>query len=824
MTETAKLTASDGLYEGYFGQSVAISGDTIVVGRMDDAVGRYAAGDPLVPPGRPSGGSCDGAVYVFVKPTEGWTTATETAQLTADGGINHFGASVAISGDTVVVGAAYQSFSIPYGVPGAVYVFVKPSAGWTSTTEATAKLMASDQVTSMQSLYMKRGLGFGESVAISGDTIAVGMAQSWNGSVPGAVYMFVKPDSGWATMIETAKITLPGGSASGPNCSQVALGGDRLVVVADWPDAAAKQTTYVFVKPQAGWTSDAMSPASFDSENSDSQTSTTSAFVAISGNAILAASSAGTAARVFTYDYDTTDTTAPIVELLSPLGTTQTTRLLTVWARHPESVSEDDPIAMPDGTPVWLDIDLNGDGDFADAGEAACMTSTTTNGGATFMLSLTAGTHKVRARVADLSGNVGISDVREFTVLAAMPNTIGLFDPKASAFYLRNTNTTGFANLTFGYGPADGGWTALSGDWDGDGVDTIGLFDPTTSTFYLRNSNDAGFAGVTFAYGPANSGWIAIAGDWNGDGADTVGLYDPKASIFYLRDTNTTGIADTTFAYGPAHNDSYGRSTTWTPIAGDWNGDGRDTIALYDPTQSVFYLRNSNDSGFADVTFSYGPANSGWTPIAGDWNGDGLSTVGLYAADSSVFYLVNANESGYADVTFAYGPAGAGWTPVVGDWGDTVYLLNAAAGETASAQDVQALTQSSLAPTVQAAIARWASAGLGSATIEQLSQVQFVVADLPGDCLGKAEGNTVYIDANAAGHGWFIDPTPANDEEFTVSSDGALQAIDARAIDQIDLLTVVEHELGHIAGFADLDATIDNVMDALLPVGLRRTV
>jgi hypothetical protein len=404
------------------------------------------------------------------------------------------------------------------------------------------------------------------------------------------------------------------------------------------------------------------------------------------------------------------------------------------------------------------------------------------------------------------------------------PATIGLYTPDDSAFYLRNSNDTGFADSAFGYGPADSGWTALSGDWNGDGVDTIGLFDPTTSTFYLRNSNDAGFAGVTFSYGPANSGWIAIAGDWNGDGVDTVGLYDSKASVFYLRDTNTTGIADTTFAYGPAHNDSYGRSTTWTPIAGDWDGDGRDTIALYDPTQSVFYLRNSNDSGFADVTFCYGTPNGGWTPIAGDWNGDAQGTVGLYAADSSVFYLANANQSGYADVTFAYGPAGAGWTPVVGDWGNTDHLLKAAAGDATSAQDVQSLPHSSLAPTVQAAIARWADAGLGSAAIERLSQVQFVVADLPGDCLGKAEGNTVYIDANAAGHGWFIDPTPANDEEFTVSSDGALQAIDARALDQIDLVTVVEHELGHIAGFADLDATIDNVMAAVLPVGLRRAV
>ena len=46
----------------------------------------------------------------------------------------------------------------------------------------------------------------------------------------------------------------------------------------------------------------------------------------------------------------------------------------------------------------------------------------------------------------------------------------------------------------------------------------------------------------------------------------------------------------------------------WLPIAGDWNGDGKDTIGLYDPTKAVFYLRNTNDAGYADVSFAYGAA------------------------------------------------------------------------------------------------------------------------------------------------------------------------------------------------------------------------
>ena len=77
-----------------------------------------------------------------------------------------------------------------------------------------------------------------------------------------------------------------------------------------------------------------------------------------------------------------------------------------------------------------------------------------------------------------------------------------------------------------------------------------------------------------------------------------------------------------TFNYGAA-------GAGWTPIAGDWNGDGKDTIGLYNPTTSKFFLRNTtslqgpSDKGYADVAFTYGPANAGWLPIAGDWNGPG---------------------------------------------------------------------------------------------------------------------------------------------------------------------------------------------------------
>ena len=223
------------------------------------------------------------------------------------------------------------------------------------------------------------------------------------------------------------------------------------------------------------------------------------------------------------------------------------------------------------------------------------------------------------------AGTSGVFTVNNY----GQTSTLGLYDPATSAFYLRNTtclqgpNDLGYADTTFAYGAAGAGWIPIAGDWDGNGTDTLGLYDPATSTFYLRNTtclqgpNDMGYADVTFVYGKAGAGWIPIAGDWNGDGKDTIGLYDPATSTFYLRNTtslqgpNDKGYADVTFAYGAA-------GAGWIPIAGDWNGDGKDTIGLYNPATSTFYLRNTtslqgpNDKGYADVTFFFGSAQAGF--------------------------------------------------------------------------------------------------------------------------------------------------------------------------------------------------------------------
>lgn len=222
-------------------------------------------------------------------------------------------------------------------------------------------------------------------------------------------------------------------------------------------------------------------------------------------------------------------------------------------------------------------------------------------------------------------------------------DSVGVIRPANSVLYLRNSNTSGYAHVSFVFGVL--GDRFFSGDWNNDGMDTVGSF--RSGVFYLRNSNTTGYADIAFAYG--RPGDLPVAGDWDGDGIDTIGAF--RNGVFYLRNANTTGYADLTFAYGLPGD---------VPLSGDWNGDGIDTVGIF--RNGVFYLRNSNTTGYADITFGYGLP--GDAAIAGDWNDDGLDTVG--ASRGGVFFLRNSNATGYADVTFAYGLAGD--QPFAGDW------------------------------------------------------------------------------------------------------------------------------------------------------------
>jgi trimeric autotransporter adhesin len=203
-TQQDYLKASTPGASDYFGFSVAISGDTLVVGA-------------------PYEDSSAGAAYVYVPNGSGWD---QEAYLKASspGAGNYFGESVAISGDTVVVGAYGEDSSA-----GAAYVFVPNGSGWDQERLTAANAEVDDY--------------FGESVAISGDTVVVGA--SYEDSGVGAAYVFVRSESTWAQQGEG--LTASNAGADDYFGDSVAISGDTLVVGA-WGKDSIVGAAYVFEK------------------------------------------------------------------------------------------------------------------------------------------------------------------------------------------------------------------------------------------------------------------------------------------------------------------------------------------------------------------------------------------------------------------------------------------------------------------------------------------------------------------------------------------------------------------------------------------------
>jgi hypothetical protein len=143
------------------------------------------------------------------------------------------------------------------------------------------------------------------------------------------------------------------------------------------------------------------------------------------------------------------------------------------------------------------------------------------------------------------------------------------------------------------------------------------------------------------------------------------------------------------------------------------------------------------------------------------------------------------------------------------------FLMAAAGGVQATSPTAGEthLTQAQLDSVVAAAIAQWAHAGASAAQLAAMAAITFVVSDLTDKVVGELTAGHVIIDSDAAGHGWFVDPTPNDNSEFTHAQNAAGTDLytdpSNAAAGHLDLLTAVTHELGHAIGLGDTTAASD---------------
>ncbi len=209
----------------------------------------------------------------------------------------------------------------------------------------------------------------------------------------------------------------------------------------------------------------------------------------------------------------------------------------------------------------------------------------------------------------------------------------------------------------FFYGnPGD---TPFTGDWDCDGIATPGLFRRSDGFVYLRNANSTGVADVEFFFG--DPGDLPLAGDFDGDGCHTVSIYRPSEGRVYVINRLGTGAA----GLGAADHSYYFGNPGDTPFAGDFDGDGVDTVGLHRRTTGLVYQSDVHAAALPARTFTLGDPDD--LLVAADWNGDGRDSPAIFRPADELLYARHHNAAGAADQIVA--PCGGRGVPIAGDFG-----------------------------------------------------------------------------------------------------------------------------------------------------------
>lgn len=197
----------------------------------------------------------------------------------------------------------------------------------------------------------------------------------------------------------------------------------------------------------------------------------------------------------------------------------------------------------------------------------------------------------------------------------------------------------------------------VTGDWDGDGKTDIGIFgkswegDPRAAAAEPglpdpQNAPNGSRKNMPPVPSQATTGWrslrrtdktqarsdlidhvfyfgapsdIPVTGDWNGDGVDTIGVFNNGVWILDVNGDGHWSPGETMIELGQGGD---------IPVVGDWDGDGVDDLGVY--RDGVFMLDSNHDHVLdaQDKVFELGGSSD--KPVVGDWDGDGRDDVGVY--------------------------------------------------------------------------------------------------------------------------------------------------------------------------------------------------
>lgn len=598
-----KLSASDATPNNLFGESLALSGDTIIVGAPNTDIGGVRA---------------QGAAYVFIR---SGTTWTEQAKLTANDGRREdvFGRSVAIDGDMAIVGAPFADIGTNCGTggllcnEGAAYVFVRSGTTWTQQQKIISVDPAAFELFGHQveienntavisehlddvggnpdqgriNIYARTGGNlalqqrltsdsssvrlFGMNLDLDRDTIVAGAG---GGNTGGAAYVFARSGTTWT---QQQKLLASDGEPGNNFGFSVAVSGDTIVVGDDSDDIAGNSnqgSAYVFTRSGNLWTQRQKFTAS-----------------------------GGRAGEKFGYDVGVSGDTIVISASYERVGTNDYQGAAYVYVYNGASWTEQQKLVAADAVEdslFGISVLISGNTIIIGALDSANPGPSGEAGAAYIFNALPA-----KRAPFDFDGD-GKTDV-------------SVFRPSNGAWYLQRSSDNAFQAVTFGLGSD----LIAPADYDGDGKTDISVFRPSNGTWYRLNSSNNAFQAVQFGM----NGDIPVPADFDGDGRAEVTVFRPSNATWYR--INSLANAFQAVQFG---------SSGDVPVPADFDGDGRADLNVFRPSNGTWHRLNSINNALVAAQFG----TNGDLPVPADFDGDGRADVNVFRPSNGTWYRINS--------------------------------------------------------------------------------------------------------------------------------------------------------------------------------------
>jgi SpoIID/LytB domain protein len=224
---------------------------------------------------------------------------------------------------------------------------------------------------------------------------------------------------------------------------------------------------------------------------------------------------------------------------------------------------------------------------------------------------------------------------------------IASYHPSNGSWWVHASTSTSFNTRQWDAFRTRAGWQAhLVGDVDGDGRADIASYHPRTGVWWVSRSTGSSFSGARWATYSPTDGWdVHLIGDFTGNGRADVASYYPSNGTWWVGRSlaGRSSFSVTQWA-------RFRTRTGWDQhLVGDFTGNGRADIASYHPSNGTWWVSASDGSRFSSTDrWATYRTKTGWHPhLVGDANGDGKDDLLTYHPSNRSYWVTRSSGDGF---------------------------------------------------------------------------------------------------------------------------------------------------------------------------------